>query len=157
MIRHGVTAMFSTALTRLNDPMPMLMPPLKWICVFFCFSVTFMAFAKAWQSLVRKKTTHFTKCFKRSNNDPYLFVHFLSFCWQQQQKPPQIFLLVNLITVSDPHPSLDEADNTLIQEGESRFLQKNFGITQLCMHLLCQEKHHYFRYCWKKVKPKTSS
>lgn len=151
-ISHCGTAMFSTGLTRLNDPMPILMPPLKWICVFFCCSVTFVAFAKAWQSLVRKKTTHFAKFFKHDNVlFLFFFVHFLSLCWQHQQKPPQIFLLVDLITVSDPHPALDEADNALIQEGESCFLQKNFGIAQFCMHLLCQEKHHHVKYCWKQI------
>lgn len=149
-IGHCGTAMFSTGLTRLNDPMPMLMPPLKWICVSFCFSVTFVAFAKAWQSLVRKKTAHFAK-FCQAWQCFFFFAHFLSLCWEHQQKPPQILLLVDLITVSDPHPSLDEADNALIQEGESCFLQKNFGIAQFCMHLLCQEKHHHGKYCWKQI------
>lgn len=54
-----------------------------------------------------------------------------------QQKPPSSFLLVNLVTVSDSHSSFDEAEYTLIQECESSFLQQNFSIAQLCMHLFC--------------------
>ena len=50
---------------------------------------------------------------------------------------PSSFLLVYLITVSDFHPSFDEANYTLIQERESRFLQENFGIAQLSVHLFC--------------------
>lgn len=54
-----------------------------------------------------------------------------------QQNPHSSFLLENLITVSDSHPSLDEADYALIQERERRFLQQHFSVAQLCMHLLC--------------------
>lgn len=62
-----MTAMLSIALTRLNDPMPMLMPPLKWMCVLLSFSLTFVTFAKAWQSLVRETTSHFNICLKCDN------------------------------------------------------------------------------------------
>lgn len=50
--------MLSVVLTRLNDPMPMLTPPLKWMCVLFCFSKSVVTFAKAWQSLVGETTYH---------------------------------------------------------------------------------------------------
>lgn len=51
------------------------------------------------------------------------------------------FSLKNLIAVSDSHPSFDESDDALIQERERSFLQENFSVAQLCMHLLCQWKH----------------
>lgn len=154
---YCMTAMLSIALTRLNDPMPMLMPPLKWMCVLLCFSMLFVTFAKAWQSLVRETTSHFNICLK-CDNVLYLFCAFSQFLFMAlypQQKPPPSSLLVNLITVSDSHPSFDEAHYTLIQERESCFLQKNFGIAQFCMHLFCQQEHHHVEHCLKGSEPQT--
>ena len=40
-------------LTRLNDPIPMLTPHLKWRCVAFCCISSSILFAITWQSLVK--------------------------------------------------------------------------------------------------------
>lgn len=77
------------------------------------------------------------------HNNLYFFPFFLSVglrCYVPNKIPHLSFLLVNLVTVSDSHPSFDEADYTLIQECESCFLQQDFSIAQLCMHLLCERE-----------------
>lgn len=51
--------------------------------------------------------------------------------------PHSRFLLENLITVSDSHASFDETNYRLVKECEKGFLQQDFSIAQLCMHLLC--------------------
>lgn len=105
------------ALTRLNDPMPMWTPPLKWMCVLFCLSSAFVAFAMAQHSLgARQKTPLQTEQCLAS--------------WRK------LHLLVNLITVSDSHATFDEADYGLIKEGQRRLLQEHFSVAQLRMHLL---------------------
>lgn len=78
---------FKAALTRLNDPMPMLMPPLKWICVLFCFSVSVVTLAKAWQSLVRQTRSHFQICFKYNKISYYYFVHSPNVCVKELCPP----------------------------------------------------------------------
>lgn len=62
-------------------------------------------------------------------------------CLQKKRSIKKRFLLENLVTVADFHPSFDEADYTLVQERESRFLQENFSVAKLCMHLLCWQEH----------------
>ena len=67
-LNRNVQGKVSIALTRLNDPMPMLTPPLKWMCVLLWFSISFVIFAMAWHSLVgdtakkNKKNKHFIIC-----------------------------------------------------------------------------------------------
>lgn len=82
----------------------------------------------AWHSLVGDTAK------KQKQNTLYDDVYF--YFWSGYRFPSS-FLLVYLITVSHFHPSFDEADYTLIQERESRFLQENFSIAQLRVHLFC--------------------
>lgn len=51
------------ALTRLKDPMPMLTPPLKWMCVLLSLATSFVTFAMAWHSLVGNTTYHLKRAF----------------------------------------------------------------------------------------------
>lgn len=105
------------------------------MCVLFCFSKSVVTFAKAWQSLVGETTYH-----DRVHFSPLflMFGYDITSPTKAPNPPPRSsFLLENLITVSDSHPSFDEADYTLIQERERCFLQQNFSIAQLCVHLFC--------------------